>query len=147
MRSLADRGLRVVKLVIAGDHKELRAAARPVFNTTRQGCRIHWMRNALAHALGKQRTAVVAMLKTVFAQDTKAEAVTQWAVVADAPREMQPKPGALMDNSRDDALACHGLRPFLPQTVRWTVCRLRRTGANSRAKIGPRSPRQTRSNG
>jgi hypothetical protein len=55
------------------------------------------MRNALAHAPAKQRTAVAAMLKTIFAQETKAEAEAQWAVVADALREKQPKLGALMD--------------------------------------------------
>jgi transposase-like protein len=105
LRSLADRGLRRVKLVIADDHKGLRAAARRVFNATHQRCRIHWMRNALAHAPAKQRTAVAAMLKTIFAQETKVEAETQWEIVADALREKQPKLGALMDSSRDDVLA------------------------------------------
>jgi transposase-like protein len=105
LRSLADRGLRGVRLVIADDHKGLRAAARRVFNATHQRCRVHWMRNALAHAPAKQRTAVAAMLKTIFAQDTKAEAEAQWTVVADALRERQPKLGALMDASRDDVLA------------------------------------------
>ena len=75
LRSLADRGLRGVKLVIADDHKGLRAAARRVFNATHQRCRIHWMRNALAHAPAKQRTAVAAMLKTIFAQDTAEAAI------------------------------------------------------------------------
>jgi putative transposase len=107
LRSLADRGLRGVKLVIADDHKGLRAAARRVFNATQQRCRSHWMRNALVHAPAKQRTAVAAMLKTIFAQETKAEAEAeaQWAIVADALREKQPKLGALMDTSRDDVLA------------------------------------------
>ena len=105
LRSLADRGLRGVKLVIADDHKGLRAAARRVFNATHQRCRIHWMRNALAHAPAKQRTAVAAMLKTIFAQETRAEAEAQWEIVADALREKQPKLGALMDASRDDVLA------------------------------------------
>src|SRR4051795_7558421 len=50
LRSLADRGLRGVKLVIADDHKGLRPAPRRVLNATHQRCRIHWMRNALAHA-------------------------------------------------------------------------------------------------
>ena len=63
------------------------------------------MRNALAHAPAKQRTAVAAMLKTIFAQETKAEAEARWAIVADALRETQPKLGALMDASRDDVLA------------------------------------------
>jgi transposase-like protein len=105
LRSLADRGLRGVKLVIADDHKGLRAAARRVFNATHQRCRIHWMRNALAHAPAKQRTAIAAMLKTIFAQETKAEAEAQWDIVADALRDKHPKLGALMDSSRDDVLA------------------------------------------
>jgi transposase-like protein len=105
LRSLADRGLRGVKLVIADDHKGLRAAARRVFNATHQRCRVHWMRNALAHAPTKQRTAVAAMLKTVFAQESKAEAEAQWDTVADALREKQDKLGTFMDASRDDVLA------------------------------------------
>ncbi|CUH13852.1 Transposase [Jannaschia seosinensis] len=63
------------------------------------------MRNALAHAPAKQRTAVAAMLKTIFAQETKAEAEAQWEVVADALREKQEKLGVFMDASRDDVLA------------------------------------------
>jgi putative transposase len=105
LRSLADRGLRGVKLVIADDHKGLRAATRRVFNATHQRCRVHWMRNALAHAPTKQRAAVAAMLKTIFAQETKAEAAAQWDAVADALRDKQPKLGALMDASREDVLA------------------------------------------
>ena len=50
LRSLADRGLRGVKLVIADDHKGLRAAASKVFHATLQRCRVHWMRNLLTHA-------------------------------------------------------------------------------------------------
>ncbi len=105
LRSLADRGLRGVKLVIADDHKGLRAAARRVFNATHQRCRVHWMRNALAHAPAKQRTAVAAMLKTIFAQESKADAEAQWDTVADALREKQDKLGIFMDASRDDVLA------------------------------------------
>ncbi|SES43466.1 Transposase (or an inactivated derivative) [Tranquillimonas rosea] len=108
LRSLADRGLRGVKLVVADDHKGLRAAARRVFNATHQRVgkpTVHWMRNALAHAPTKQRTAVAAMLKTIFAQENKADAEAQWDAVADALREKQPKLGTLMESSRDDVLA------------------------------------------
>jgi putative transposase len=66
---------------------------------------VHWLRNALAHAPTKQRAAVAAMLKTIFAQESKADAEAQWGVVADALRERQPKLGGLMDVSRDDVLA------------------------------------------
>ena len=105
VRSLADRGLRGVKLVVADDHKGLRAAARRVFDATHQRCRVHWLRNALAHAPAKSRTAVAAMLKTIFGQETKAEAETQWDAVADALREKNDRLGAMMDASRDDVLA------------------------------------------
>ncbi|MFN8828297.1 MAG: transposase, partial [Labrys sp. (in: a-proteobacteria)] len=68
-------------------------------------CRVHWMRNALAHAGPKQRPAVVAILKTIFAQETAGAARDQWGKVADALREKYPKLAAMMDASRDDVLA------------------------------------------
>lgn len=105
LRSLADRGLRGVRLVVADDHKGLRAAAAKVFHATQQRCRVHWMRNALAHAGPKQRPAVVAILKTIFAQETAGAARDQWGKVADALREKYPKLAAMMDASRDDVLA------------------------------------------
>jgi len=105
LRSLADRGLRGVKLVIADDHKGLRAAASKIFHATLQRCRVHWMRNLLTHAPARQRPAVIAMVKTIFAQQTAAEARSQWKTVADALRERAPKLAALMDASLDDVLA------------------------------------------
>lgn len=105
LRSLADRGLRGVRLVVADDHKGLRAAAAKVFHATQQRCRVHWMRNALAHAGPKQRPAVVALLKTIFAQESAEAARDQWHHVADALREKYPKLAAMMDESRDDVLA------------------------------------------
>jgi transposase-like protein len=105
LRSLADRGLRGVKLVIADDHKGLRAAAAKVFHATHQRCRVHWMRNALPHVPPKQRPAVVALLKTIFAQDTAEAAHAQWKQVADTLRERFSKLAELMDGSRDDVLA------------------------------------------
>jgi len=104
LRQLADRGLRGVKLVIADDHKGLRAAASRVFHAAQQRCRVHWMRNAMAHLAPKQRPAVVAMLKTIFAQDTAEAAREQWTSVADALRERCPKLTELMDRSREEVL-------------------------------------------
>jgi transposase-like protein len=104
LRSLADRGLRGVKLVIADDHKGLRAAAARVFHASLQRCRVHWMRNAMAHLAPKQRPAVVAMLKTIFAQEDAEAAREQWASVADALRERCPKLVELMDRSREEVL-------------------------------------------
>jgi hypothetical protein len=44
--SLADRGLRGVKLVIADDRKRIRAAARRVFDATRQRCRVRLLKKS-----------------------------------------------------------------------------------------------------
>src|SRR5918911_1923676 len=99
LRSLAGRGLRGVKLVIADDHKSLQAAAAKVFHASLQRCRVHWMRSALVHVPTKQRPAVAAMLKTIFAQESGAEAHTQWNQVAGALRERFPKLAELMDAS------------------------------------------------
>ena len=104
LRSLADRGLRGVRLVIADDHTGLRAAAAKVFHASHQRCRVHWMRNALARVPPKQRPAVVAMLKTIFAQEGAEAARDQWHTVADALRERFQRLAELMDASRDDVL-------------------------------------------
>jgi putative transposase len=105
LRSLADRGLRGVQLIIADDHKGLRSAAEKVFSATHQRCRVHWMRNALAHVPPKQRPAAVAMLKTIFAQDSAEAAHAQWRQVTDALRERFSKLAELMDGVREDVLA------------------------------------------
>lgn len=105
LRSLANRGLRGVKIVVADDHKGLRAAAGKVFAATHQRCRVHWFRNALAHVGAKQRPAVTAMLKTIFAQETQEAARRQWRDVADALREKYPRLADMMDGSCDEVLA------------------------------------------
>jgi len=55
------------------------------------------MRNALAHAAPKQRPAVIAMIKTIFAQETAEAAHQQWEQVADALREKFPKLADMME--------------------------------------------------
>ena len=54
LRKLTRRGLRGVKLVISDAHKGLKPAVTRVLCATWQRCRVHFMRNVLAHA-GKRR--------------------------------------------------------------------------------------------
>jgi putative transposase len=58
LRSLKSRGLGGVKLVISDAHTGLKAAIARVFDATHQRCRVHWMRNALAHVPKGQHTVV-----------------------------------------------------------------------------------------
>ena len=134
LRQLADRGLRGVRLVVADDHKGLRAAAAKVFSATHQRCRVHWLPNALAHVTPKQRPAAVAMLKTIFAQDTAEAAHAQWRQVADTLRERFPRLAELMDGAREDVLAYmtfpreHWPRDA-PARTRWSASTARSSGA------------------
>jgi putative transposase len=105
LRSLTRRGLRGVKLVISDAHEGIKAAVAKVFKTTWQRCRVHFLRNALAHAGKGQRQMVLALINTVFAQDTQEAAVTQWRVVADQLREKFPKLATVMDDAESDVLA------------------------------------------
>jgi transposase-like protein len=105
LRSLADRGARGVNLVIADDHEGPRATAWGAFGATQRRCRVHWTRNALAHAAAEERSAVATMPRTICAHETMADAQAQWDTVADAPRDRQDTPGSVLDASRDDVLA------------------------------------------
>jgi transposase-like protein len=63
LRTLIRRGPRGVKLVISDDHNGLKVAITRVQSATWQRCRVHFMRNLLAHAARngeiKRRTNVV----------------------------------------------------------------------------------------
>jgi transposase-like protein len=105
LRSLARRGLRGVKLVISDDHKGLKAAATRILNATWQRCRVHFMRNLLAHAGKQGRRVVAAFVATAFAQEDAEAASTQWRQVADQLRPKAPKLANLMDDAEPDVLA------------------------------------------
>ena len=105
LRGLARRGLGGVKLVISDDHKGLKAAATRILGATWQRCRIHFMRNLLAHAGRQGRRVVSAFVATAFAQDDAEAASAQWRLVADQLRPKAPKLATLMDDAEHDVLA------------------------------------------
>jgi putative transposase len=105
LRSLTSRGLRGVKLVISDAHEGLKAAAKKVFGATWQRCRVHFRRNAMANVGAKQRPMVSAAISTVFAQETKEAAHTEWRAVADRLRKRFPRLSKLMDEAEHDVLA------------------------------------------
>ena len=105
LRSLTRRGLRGVKLVVSDSHEGIKASVARVFNATWQRCRVHFMRNLLAHAGKSGRRVVSAFVATAFAQDTPETARTQWRQVADQLRPKLAKLAALMDDAEPDVLA------------------------------------------
>ncbi|MBP1178040.1 IS256 family transposase [Methylobacterium sp. PvR107] len=108
LRKLARRGLRGVKLVISDAHEGIKASVAKVMNATWQRCRVHFMRNVLAHAGRSGRRVVSAFIATAFAQDDAEAARQQWRRVADQLRPKVPKLAALMDEAEPDVLAYMG---------------------------------------
>ena len=94
-----------MKLVISDAHEGLKAAAAKVLAATWQRCKVHHLRNALAHAGKGQRQMVLAAINTAFAQESFETASHQWRLVADQLRDKFPKLAELMDGAEADVLA------------------------------------------
>ncbi len=105
LRTLKRRGLAGVKLVVSDAHEGLKAAVTKVLRATWQRCRVHFARNALAHAGKAQRRIVSAWIGTAYAQEDAAAAHAQWRTVADQLRPKVPKLATLMDSAEEDVLA------------------------------------------
>ena len=105
LRKLARRGLRGVNLVISDAHECIKAAVSKVLTASWQRCRVHFMRNVLAHAGRQGRRVVSAFIATAFAQDDAEAARQQWRRVADQLRPKVPKLARLMDKAEPDVLA------------------------------------------
>jgi transposase-like protein len=94
-----------VRLVVSDDHEGIKAAISKVPTETWQRCRVHIMRNALAHAGKRGRRVVSAFIATAFVQNDAKAARHQWRHVADQLRNSVPKLAALMDQAEPDVLA------------------------------------------
>jgi transposase-like protein len=94
-----------VKLIISDAHEGLKAAIAQVFKASWQRCRVHFMRNALAHASKTHHSMVSGAIRSVFAQDDQAAASRAWRHVADQLRARFPKLSVLMDAAEADVLA------------------------------------------
>ena len=106
LRKLARRGLRRVKLVVSDAHEGLKAAiAKVLTGAAWQRCRVHFMRNVLAHAGRQGRRVVSAFVATAFAQDDAEAARQQWRKVADQLRPKLRKLAEMMDAAEPDVLA------------------------------------------
>ena len=113
LRKLARRGLRGVKLVISDAHEGIKAAVSKLLCASWQRCRVHFMRNALAHAGKSGRRVVSAFIATAFAQETPEAASQQWRAVADQMRPKLPKLAALLDDAEPPAPAKAGVLAYM----------------------------------
>src|SRR4029077_4950725 len=70
LRKLRRRGLRGVKLVVSDAHEGIKAAVAKIMHASWQRCRVHFLRNALAHAGKSGRRVVSAFIATALLRTT-----------------------------------------------------------------------------
>ena len=105
LRDLNRRGLQDVKMVVSDAHQGLKKSIAKILGSTWQRCRVHFMRNVLAHVPRKQHQGVAAMVRASFYQEDQASARAFWRETSDRLRPAMPKVSELMDEAEDDVLA------------------------------------------
>jgi transposase-like protein len=106
LQGLKKRGLGGVKLVISDQHYGLVAALRRAFQGAgHQRCRVHFIRNLLAHVPKVQVEMVAAIFRTIFAQPDPESMAATWDTVRDQLAVRFPKIGPLMDDAKTEVLA------------------------------------------
>jgi putative transposase len=106
LRSLVERGLQGVQLVISDAHEGLKTAINQVLTGAAwQRCRVHCMRNILAHVPKRDKALVAAAIRTIFAQPDREAAKQQLAEVVNAMRSRWPNAADVLERAEDDILA------------------------------------------
>lgn len=106
LRSLVERGLNGVKLIISDDHKGLKAAVAAVLpGATWQRCRTHFMRNLLTRVPKGAQDLVATLVRSIYAQPSAAEVWAQHGRVAEQLEERFPEAADMLAEAADDILA------------------------------------------
>lgn len=106
LRSLRDRGLGGVRLVISDAHAGLKASIRKCFaGSTWQRCRVHYARNLLATVPKSHVEFVAAAFRSIFAPSDRAEIEARWDEVEVTLADRFPKAAESMATARTDVLA------------------------------------------
>jgi putative transposase len=109
LKSLRQRGLTGVRLVISDQHAGLVAALRRSFQgASHQRCRVHFARNLLALVPKSHQDMVAAVFRTIFAQPDADTVSSTWDQVRDQLGDRFPKIAALMDDAKTEVLAFTG---------------------------------------
>jgi putative transposase len=106
LRSLRDRGLDGVQLVISDHHSGLtKAIAAILQGAAWQRCRVHFMRNVLARVAKTSAEMVAAAIRTIFAQPTGPGVRAHVEVVACTLEREFPAVADMLRHAREDITA------------------------------------------
>jgi putative transposase len=106
LRSLKDRGLSGVRLVISDAHAGLKAAITKCFlGSSWQRCRVHFARNLLARVPKGDQEMVAAAFRSIFAQSDPEKLAARYDEVTDALASRLPKAAELLADAKADVLA------------------------------------------
>ena len=106
LRTLKNRGLDGVQLVISDAHTGLIAAIQTVFHGSAwQRCRVHFMRNVLANVQKTAGPMVASIIRTIFAQPDREHILSQFQEVTTMLKRSHPKVAVMLDDARHDLLA------------------------------------------
>jgi transposase-like protein len=105
LKSLKERGLQGVVLVISDAHSGLKAAVRKVFKAEWQRCKVHFYRNVLVHVSKKAQAEVSESMKAVFVQRDKTSARLKAEELMQRFRSRFPKAMDVFESGVDDVLS------------------------------------------
>jgi transposase-like protein len=105
LRSLVERGLTGVELVVSDAHAGLKKAIAQVLGCPWQRCSVHFLRESLGHARREQQPMLAALLRPLFNADSGDEARTRVGDALERLRKPLPKVAALLEEAEEDLLA------------------------------------------
>src|SRR5881296_1774837 len=105
LRSLVERGLSGVQLVVSDAHAGLKKAIAQVLGCPWQRCSVHFLREALGHARREQQPMLAALLRPLFNADSGEQARELVGDALERLRKPLPKVAALLEGAEDDLLA------------------------------------------
>jgi len=115
-----------VQLVTSRAHEGVRQAIAAVLHgASRQPCRVHFLRNALALVPKVAQPLVAVTIRTVFVQPTPEVARVQWRQLAEGFPSRFPGVAALLDEAEDDVLTYLAF-PATPWRQIWSTNPLER---------------------
>ena len=118
LRSLVERGLSGVQLVVSDAHAGLKAAIAQTLDCPWQRCTVHFLRETLGHIRKEQQGMVAALLRPIFNADNREQARELVGDALERLRTPLPKVAALLEDAEEDLLGFYSF-----PTMHWPKLR------------------------